>query len=66
MERWMGQAHTRPDTDGCTIRKGPLNYKRDAGTEGFSQGSAPECIKVPWAEERGLVILLTVAQMSAS
>lgn len=33
MERWMGQAHTRPDTDGCTVRMGPLNYKRAAGTE---------------------------------
>lgn len=33
MERWMGQARTRPDTDGCMIRMGPLNYKRDASTE---------------------------------
>jgi len=34
--------------------------------KGFSQGSAPESVKVPWAEERDLVILLKVAQMSAS
>lgn len=52
----MGQAHTRPDTDGCTVRMGPLNYKELPAQKGFSQGSAPESVRSP-GQRKGLVIL---------
>ena len=62
----MGQAHTRPDTDGCTIRMSTLNYKRDATQKASHKAQPLRASRSTWAEERGLVILLTVDQMSAS
>ena len=61
-----GTGSHRPNTDGCTVRMSPLNYKRDATQKASHKAQPLRASRSTWAEERGLVILLTVDQMSAS